>query len=139
MQAWQNMERNRYKTLLDEFHKLGGSRNMLLNPSDIEIKTVVDMGLEEDIYVEGVTEMELRRRCRLLTGKKKTGGRNAEEPGISYCGPPLFGRAVDEDEVIEQVMAQQRDGSPRKTLSLRRKRSSAKSNKALKKIKLDKE
>ncbi|OAA62097.1 hypothetical protein ISF_05106 [Cordyceps fumosorosea ARSEF 2679] len=138
-QAWQNMERNRYKLILEEFYKLGGSRNMLLNPSDVEVKVVVDMALEEDVYVEGVNEMEIRRRCRFLTGKKKTSGRNAEEPGISYKGPSLFGRAVDEDEVIDQVMGQQLDGDQRKGLAQRRKRSSVKPSRGPKKVKLEKE
>ncbi|KAJ3496407.1 hypothetical protein NLG97_g2680 [Lecanicillium saksenae] len=141
LQAWQNMERNRYKTLLEEFYKLGGSRNMLLNPSDVEVKTVVDLGLEEELYVEGVNEMELRRRCRFLTGKKKTGSRNAEEPGISYSGPSLFGREVDEDEIITQAnqakVQPPKEGGARKALARRRKKNTPKANKGPKKIKIE--
>ncbi|KAJ6788458.1 hypothetical protein PWT90_11012 [Aphanocladium album] len=138
VQAWQNMERNRYKTLLEEFFKLGGSRNMLLNPSDIEVKAVVDLSLEEEIYVEGVNEMEIRRRCKFLTGKKKKCGPNGEEPGISYSGPSLFGREADEDEVISQVAARAlKAGKPRKTPAQRRKKNTPKANKGPKKIKVE--
>ncbi|OAR01519.1 hypothetical protein LLEC1_03986 [Akanthomyces lecanii] len=137
VQAWQNMERNRYKALLEEFLKLGGSRNMLLNPGDAEVKAVADLRLEEKLYVEGINETELRRRCRLLTGKKKARTKNTEEPGISYCGPSLLGQEVDEDEIINQVVAHQKDGASRKTSSLRRKRSDAKPSKASKRLKLD--
>ncbi|OAA81244.1 hypothetical protein LEL_00789 [Akanthomyces lecanii RCEF 1005] len=139
IQAWQNVERNRYKLMLEEFFKLGGSRNMLLNPGDAEVKAVVDLGLEEKIYVEGINETELRRRCRFLTGKKKAGGKNTEEPGISYSGSSLYGQEVDEDEVINQVVANQRDGASCKTSSLRRKRSDAKPSKGSKRIKLEKD
>lgn len=138
VQAWQNVERNRYKAMLEEFFKLGGSRNMLLNPGDAEVKAVVDLALEERIYVEGINETELRRRCRILTGKKKAGGKNAEEAGISYSGPSLYGQEVDEDEVINQVVANQRDGASRKISSLRRKRSDAQPSKGPKRIKMEK-
>ncbi|TQV96265.1 hypothetical protein IF1G_04848 [Cordyceps javanica] len=136
VQAWQNVERSRYKAVLDEFYKLGGSRNMLLNPSDIEVKVVVDMRLEEELYVEGVNEMDIRRRCRFLTGKKKMGGRNTEEPGISYSGSSLFGRVVDEDEVIDQVTTRQAE---RRALAQRRKRSNSKPLKEPKRTKLEKD
>ncbi|KAM3514093.1 hypothetical protein MY11210_002305 [Beauveria gryllotalpidicola] len=138
-QAWMNVERNRYKSILEEFYKLGGSRNMLLNPGDIEVKAVVDLGLEEEMYVEGVNEMEIRRRCRFLAGKKKAGNKNTEEPGISYRGPSLFGRVIDEDEVIEQVVAQNMDGATRKTCAGRRKRQNAQPTKGPKRLKLERE
>ncbi|ATY62741.1 hypothetical protein A9K55_007513 [Cordyceps militaris] len=139
LQAWQNMERNRYKTLLDEFHRLGGSRNMLLNPSDIEVKVVADMRLEDEVYSGHMHEMELRRRFRLWWGKKKTGGRNTEELNTSYSGPSLFGRPVDVDEVLDQVVEHQLDGAERRGSGQRRKRSSAKPSRVLKKIKLEKD
>ncbi|KAF1737255.1 hypothetical protein CRV24_002870 [Beauveria bassiana] len=139
MQAWMNVERSRYKFIMEEFYKLGGSRNMLLNPGDIEFKAVVDLGLEEELYVEGINEMEIRRRCRFLAGKKKAGNRNAEEPGISYRGPSLLGRVIDEDEVIDQVVAQQLSGATRKPFATRRKRQNAKPTKGPKRLKVERE
>lgn len=128
------MERNRYKTLLEEFHKLGGSRNMLLNSTDMEFKVVVDMALEEGIYVEGVNEMELRRRCRFLAGKRKAESKAAREPGISYSGPSLFERTVDEEEVMDQVVAQEsrRKAATRKPLVQRRRKLAPKGPKKVK-------
>lgn len=131
------MERSRYKALLDEFYKLGGSRNMLLSPNDIEIKAVADLRLEEEIYTEGISETEIRRRCRFLTGAKKS-SRNGEERGISYSGASLFGRPVDEEEVICQVLDEQMSGKgARKSSAPRRKRVGSKSQRGPKKVKAE--
>lgn len=109
---------------------------MMLSPGDVECKTVTDLALEEEIYVEGVNEMELRRRCRFLSGRKRGGKSGTDEPGISYCGPSLFGRAVDEDEVIDQVLSRQSKASrTRKTVAQRR--TKTKSRTGPKKIKLE--
>ena len=55
------MERERYQTLLDTFLEMGGSRNMRLNASDIEVKVVNDLKLEEHLYLESFREVEVRR------------------------------------------------------------------------------
>lgn len=46
------MEQNRYQSLLDHFHDLGGSRNMMLSAGDIKHKVVNEMKLEEGLYVD---------------------------------------------------------------------------------------
>lgn len=69
-QAWEKMEKERYKTLLAVFHEKGGSRNMFLSPSDIEYKVTAELGLEEELYLNGFKDLGLRRRCRHWKPKK---------------------------------------------------------------------
>jgi hypothetical protein len=64
------MEKDRYKNLLALFHESGGSRNMFLSPSDIEYKVATDLGLEEELYINGFKDLGLRRRCRHWKPKK---------------------------------------------------------------------
>lgn len=51
---------------------------MLLSASDIEIKVVNDLKLEEPLYIDGIKDMDLRRRRRAVI-KKRSNGRG--EPG----------------------------------------------------------
>lgn len=84
--------------ILDTFHELGGSRNMRLNASDIEVKVVNDLKLEEGIYMESYGDLNIRRRRRSVQPRKRT-GRGDEHDEIMSVGS----HNTHEDEVINQV------------------------------------
>ena len=90
--AWIETERDRYKTILDRFHHLGGSRNMLLCPSDVEIKLATELKYEEGFYVDSFVDEPVRRRRKLNNRK------NAVSVIDDSDSPD-----VDEDEVINDV------------------------------------
>ncbi|KAL6876718.1 hypothetical protein J3F83DRAFT_416157 [Trichoderma novae-zelandiae] len=75
--AFKKLEKDRYSIILNNFLEMGGSRNMLLSPSDIEIKIVNELKWEESIYIEGMEECIRRRRKTIV--KKRSTGRG--EPG----------------------------------------------------------
>lgn len=87
------MEKDRYKTLLALFHEGGGSRNMFLSPSDIEYKVATDLGLEEELYINGFKDLGLRRRCRHW--KPKRHGLSLDDMKVQ----PYF----EEESVLNQV------------------------------------
>lgn len=95
-QAWLETERDRYKTILDKFHKLGGSKNMLLCPSDIEAQVVSGLKLEEGLYADQFDEQPIRRRHRLTVKK------NAISVVNGTPNPD-----VDTQEVIRQIEEKQ--------------------------------
>lgn len=90
--AWIETERDRYKTILDRFHHLGGSRNMLLCPSDVEIKLATELKYEEGFYVDSFVDEPIRRRRKLNNRK------NAVSVAADSDSPE-----VDEEEVIDDV------------------------------------
>ncbi|EQL01084.1 hypothetical protein OCS_03206 [Ophiocordyceps sinensis CO18] len=102
-EAWKRMERDRYQTLLETFIEMGGSRNMRLNASDIEVKVVNDMKLEEHMYMENFREMEIRRRRKVPAKKRQNGHHDdlttAEDLMVS---DPRVATHND-DDVINQV------------------------------------
>ncbi|PWI72688.1 hypothetical protein PCL_09703 [Purpureocillium lilacinum] len=101
-EAWKRMERDRYQTLLELFVEMGGSRNMRLNSSDIEVKVVNDLKLEEHLYMESYRDMDVRRR-RKVSAKKRTGGPHDDMAG----GDDMMGvdprTTHNEEDVINQV------------------------------------
>ncbi|KND91324.1 hypothetical protein TOPH_03933 [Tolypocladium ophioglossoides CBS 100239] len=101
-QAWMRMERERYQTLLETFIEMGGSRNMRLNASDIEVKVVNDLKLEEHLYMESYRELEIRRRRKVPAKKRASGPHDGMQPGddIMMVDPRT---AHNEDDVINQV------------------------------------
>lgn len=116
--AWKEMEDERYETLLQKFHKKGGSRNMLLNATDIEVKVVNDLKLEEGMYMHAFKEhenMDVRRRQKANPPKKRSGGRTASQtqamPALvkmEHDDDVLMGSQA-EDEVIKQIQDSRRD------------------------------
>jgi hypothetical protein len=106
-EAWAKMEKERYQMLLDKFHELGGSRNMRLNSSDIEVKLVNDLKLEEGLYVESFGDLGVRRRRKLATKKRLRGSDDNEGPVNDGMGngtlPQHVHATSNEDEVINQV------------------------------------
>ncbi|KAH8125378.1 hypothetical protein ACSS6W_004937 [Trichoderma asperelloides] len=107
--AFKRLERERYQLILNYFLEMGGSRNMLLSASDIEIKIVNDLKWEEAIYIEGLDECIRRRRKSIV--KKRSSGRG--EPGGDIAVSDDLLRVSQaphsEDEVINQVYAARRD------------------------------
>jgi hypothetical protein len=108
-EAWRKVEQDRYQTILDVFHEMGGSRNMRLNSSDIEVKLVNDLKLEENLYMDCFREIDVRRR-RKLSAKKRTGGIGVRrDEDMSMGGDDLMGidphhqHTHNEDDVINQV------------------------------------
>ena len=71
------VEKERYQYILERFHEMGGSRNMLLSASDIEIKIVNELKWEEAMYIDGHDDCIRRRRKTIV--KKRSTGRG--EPG----------------------------------------------------------
>ena len=90
---------------------MGGSRNMRLNASDIEVKVVNDLKLEENMYMDSFRDMDIRRRRKMSAKKRGSttgrGGRSGDDDlmpigdGLSLSleahNPHL------EDDVINQV------------------------------------
>ncbi|KAL7786282.1 hypothetical protein V8C37DRAFT_392498 [Trichoderma ceciliae] len=107
--AFKRLERERYQLILNYFLEMGGSRNMLLSASDIEIKIVNDLKWEEAIYIDGVDDLVRRRRKTFV--KKRSSGRG--EPGGDVAVSDDMLRVSQtphsEDDVINQVYAARRD------------------------------
>ncbi|KAL7926856.1 hypothetical protein ACQKWADRAFT_278796 [Trichoderma austrokoningii] len=107
--AFKRLERERYQLILNYFLEMGGSRNMLLSASDIEVKIVNDLKWEEAIYIEGLDECIRRRRKSIV--KKRSSGRG--EPGGDIAVSDDLLRVSqaphNEDDVINQVYAARRD------------------------------
>ncbi|KAM0511666.1 hypothetical protein ACHAPE_009624 [Trichoderma viride] len=107
--AWKRVERDRYQLILNYFLEMGGSRNMLLSASDIEIKIVNDLKWEEAIYIEGLDECIRRRRKSVV--KKRSSGRGEPGGDIAVNDDLLRVSQVphNQDEVINQVFAARRE------------------------------
>ncbi|KAK2693175.1 hypothetical protein QWA68_009623 [Fusarium oxysporum] len=97
-EAYKIVEKSRYQMMLETFHELGGSRNMRLNASDIEVKVVNDLKLEEGIYMESHGDLNIRRRRKSVQTRKRT-GRGDEHDEMMSVGS----HNTHEDEVINQV------------------------------------
>lgn len=99
------VERSRYKIMLEAFLEMGGSRNMLLSPSDIEIKVVNDLKLDEGVYVESFGDAYVRRRQKPSSVQKQPVGiRPSHDEMVS--GEELLcagSHTSHEDEVIDQT------------------------------------
>ncbi|KAF4508093.1 hypothetical protein G6O67_004519 [Ophiocordyceps sinensis] len=101
-EAWTRMEHDRYQTLHDLFIEMGGSRNMRLSSSDIEVKVVNDLKLEEHLYMVGHEDVKVRRRRRVSAKKRSTGPCDDMAHGDEVRGVgPLA--THNEDDVISQV------------------------------------
>ncbi|PNY24638.1 Uncharacterized protein TCAP_05422 [Tolypocladium capitatum] len=101
-QAWMRMERERYQTLLETFIEMGGSQNMRLNASDIEVKVVNDLKLEEHLYMESYRDLEIRRR-RKVPAKKRPGGPHDGMQAVDDIMIADPRTTHNEDVVINQV------------------------------------
>ncbi|KAH8174500.1 hypothetical protein LIA77_05919 [Sarocladium implicatum] len=117
-QAWKEMEDERYETLLQKFLKKGGSRNMLLNATDVEFKVVSDMKLEEGMYMHAFKEsmdMDIRRRQKANPPKKRSSARSTGQSQHNVTGLKMesdedtFMTSHGEDEIIDQVQNARRD------------------------------
>lgn len=84
--------------LLAKFYELGGSRNMQLNPGDVEVKVVTDLKLEEGLYMEDHNDTSVRRRKKVNARKGQRGSSFEETPSVS------------EDQVIDQVQSREWNG-----------------------------
>lgn len=118
LKAWKRLEQERYQRLLDIFIELGGSKNMRLNASDMEVKVVSDMKLEENLYMETPQDLDLRRRKKFsakkrpsTNGRRIAAGADDESTAVSVdtddvssvmAQPPHYTHQ-QEDEVINQV------------------------------------
>jgi hypothetical protein len=102
-EAWLRVEKTRYQSMLEHFIELGGSRNMRLNASDIECKVVNELKLEEGMYIESRDDLNVRRRQKPSTARRRPNARGMEEVPLSdemmNAGP----HAGNEDDVINQV------------------------------------
>lgn len=94
------MERERYQTLLETFLEMGGSRNMRLNASDIEVKVVNDMKLEEHLYMDSFRELEIRRRRKVPAKKRQNGPHDDMAAEELMAADP---RVTHNEDVINQV------------------------------------
>jgi hypothetical protein len=98
-EAWLAVERNRHQMVLETFHEMGGSRNMRLNASDIEIKVVNDLKLEEGLYMESYGSANIRRRRKPASVRKRTDNDMSINDEMMSIGS----HTTHEDEVINQV------------------------------------
>ncbi|QUC19953.1 uncharacterized protein UV8b_04194 [Ustilaginoidea virens] len=103
--AWKKVEQERYQLILDTFLDMGGSRNMRLNSSDIEVKLVNDLKIEEHLYMDCFQEIDVRRRKKLSSRKRSGGGdKGHDDAALGSDVMSLEPRhAHDDDEVINQV------------------------------------
>ncbi len=81
---------------------------MELNPSDIEIKVVNDLKLEEGIYIDEHPDIGIRRR-RKINQRRRAGGRAAGDSDGSVNGEVPTPGGLNKDEVASQVHSR-RDG-----------------------------
>ncbi|RGP74824.1 hypothetical protein FLONG3_5935 [Fusarium longipes] len=102
-EAWLIVEKDRYQRVLDQFHELGGSRNMRLNASDIEIKVVNDLKLEEALYMESYGSANIRRRRKPASVKRRNGHGADNDMSINDEMMSIGSHTTHEDEVINQV------------------------------------
>ncbi|KAH7155589.1 hypothetical protein B0J13DRAFT_229232 [Dactylonectria estremocensis] len=105
-EAWIRVEKARYQMIYETFIELGGSRNMRLNASDIEIKVVNDLKLEEGIYMESHSDAHIRRRRKSASTRKRTtiGGVDGT---MSDERRSVSSHNTHEDDVINQVHSRQ--------------------------------
>ncbi|KOS18440.1 hypothetical protein ESCO_000539 [Escovopsis weberi] len=107
-EAFRKLEKNRYQLILNYFLEMGGSRNMLLSASDIEIKVVNDLKLEDNIYVEAGDGLDVRRR-RKVPMKKRPGAGSGSRAGdgsgadVHDMLNVMSHSSLTEDDVINQV------------------------------------
>ncbi|KAJ4016511.1 hypothetical protein NW752_003637 [Fusarium irregulare] len=102
-EAWLRVEKNRYQLVLDTFLEMGGSRNMRLNASDIEIKVTNDLKLEEGLYMESYGDANIRRRRKPASVRKRVGHGMENEMSINDEMMSIGSHTTHEDEVINQV------------------------------------
>lgn len=109
--AFKKLEKERYNLILNNFLEMGGSRNMLLSPSDIEVKIVNELKWEEAIYIDGMEEC-VRRRRKTIVKKRSTGrGEPGGDVAVSDDMLRISQTPHNEDDVINQVFAARRDQS----------------------------
>ncbi|RBQ81486.1 hypothetical protein FVER14953_20237 [Fusarium verticillioides] len=102
---WMRVEKDRYQMILDMFYEMGGSRNMRLNASDIEVKVVGDLKLEEGLYMESHGDANIRRRRKLVSIRKQA-GRGIDNINDMLTNDEMMSvgsHNTHEDEVINQV------------------------------------
>ncbi|UPK98736.1 hypothetical protein LCI18_009671 [Fusarium solani-melongenae] len=104
-EAWMRVEKNRYQMILESFIELGGSRNMRLSASDIEVKVVNDLKLEEGLYMESHGDANIRRRRKSLSTRKRSGARGVDDSDVPTNDEMMSvgSHNTHEDEVINQV------------------------------------
>ncbi|GKU00534.1 hypothetical protein FLAG1_02699 [Fusarium langsethiae] len=102
-EAWLRNEKNRYQQVLEIFYEMGGSRNMRLNASDIEIKVVNDLKLEEGLYMESYGSNNIRRRRKPDSVRKRAGHGVDNDMSVNDEMMSIGSHTTHEDEVINQV------------------------------------
>ncbi|QPH18417.1 hypothetical protein C2857_003446 [Epichloe festucae Fl1] len=117
-EAWKKVEQDRYQAILDLFHEMGGSRNMRLSPSDIEVKLVHDLKLEEHLFLDCFRDTDVRRRQNVSTKRRTSGRRGPDNVFVAKLMTSVDPRdALDEDELITQVHLARESPSPWETPS----------------------
>ncbi|KAF7556640.1 hypothetical protein G7046_g6239 [Stylonectria norvegica] len=104
-EAWAKVEDERYQLILAKFLELGGSRNMRLSASDVEVKVVNDLRLEEGLYMESHGNASIRRRRKTSSTKKRSSGRSMEDTDMPLSDElmSVSSHNTQDDEVINQV------------------------------------
>ncbi|CAM1504470.1 Fc.00g020610.m01.CDS01 [Cosmosporella sp. VM-42] len=104
-EAWTRVEKQRYQSILETFFELGGSRNMRLSATDIEVKVVNDLKLEEGLYMESYGDANVRRRRKVSGPKKRPGARAVEDTEMPLSDEimSVSSHNTHEDEVINQA------------------------------------
>ncbi|KAF4125044.1 hypothetical protein GMORB2_3883 [Geosmithia morbida] len=99
-EAFLEMEKERYENLLDRFYEKGGSRNMQLSASDIEIKLATDLKLEEGFYIETqYPDLHVRRRQKKTSARRRqqaaaTGGTTSAAAAVRGIEEGVDGNAA---------------------------------------------
>ncbi|KAL6837493.1 hypothetical protein V8C40DRAFT_230090 [Trichoderma camerunense] len=105
--AFKRVEKERYQIILERFLEMGGSRNMLLSASDIEIKIVNELKWEEAMYIDGLDDC-IRRRRKTIVKKRSTGrGEPGGDVPVSDDMLRISQTPHNEDDVINQVYGRQ--------------------------------
>ncbi|KAJ3500487.1 hypothetical protein NM208_g17131 [Fusarium decemcellulare] len=101
-EAWMRVEKSRYQLILETFIEMGGSRNMRLSASDVEVKVVNDLKLEEGLYMDIHGDANIRRRHKSVSTRKRSGARGTDDTDIPM-NDEMMSIGTNEDDVINQV------------------------------------
>lgn len=91
---------------------------MRLSPSDIEVKLVHDLKLEEHLFLDCFRDADVRRRQNVSTKRRTSGRRGPDNVFVAKLMTSIDPRdALDEDELITQVYLARESPSPWETPS----------------------
>jgi hypothetical protein len=103
-EAFEEVERERYKEITERFRKKIGKNIIDFTAMHIEAK-MVELGLEEDLYIEKSKQFMRRRKKvaerRRSSGSSKDGAKNKDRQTSCSDAPPFTPDQAD--EILDQI------------------------------------